>query len=417
MLIYVLSILFCSFYFILSRIGPSPDTPSYIRAGVNLLNGNIDILRTPVYPLFLIAIRNLIPEVFFLKTVIAIQLIVFLFSIYAFYYISRFLISNSKIAFIVTILYACLPSFSSLSLFILTESFAVSGTIFYLYCIIKSYHSTSLKNFFISNLLLLALIMLRPVFMYLLPISIFFWIYVLYIKRTKFYLLHLIGPIIILCITLFYANSFKKVYGIFTLSCVSQLNQYIILSEANLIASNTISVFKNEILQYQLVSLEKRNLYDEYYKMSAKYGLVQLDGLISNSIRINFKEYIKLTAQRIYRIDTNSIFFGGSYIYNDLVNILKSHLIMAIGNFVQLYFLLILYFATMLYFWLSKHKTPVFSILIWMLVSANVFAAVAGACMEWTRLIAPSTPLILLMVGQGINLFTIRLKSNELILK
>ncbi|MBQ9596862.1 MAG: hypothetical protein IJR34_01235, partial [Bacteroidales bacterium] len=70
-------------------------------------------------------------------------------------------------------------------------------------------------------------------------------------------------------------------------------------------------------------------------------------------------------------------------------------------------YLFLLVYIMMLVAWMIRKKTIAWvSITLWVLCVSNIIVAVVGANDEYNRLILPSMPFVLLMLGQVISPIT-----------
>lgn len=146
------------------------DSGGYLDAWEVFLEGRIDWGRTPVYPFFLGVLQACVGKSLLYWVVVSVQSIIFLFSVPCFYRLAKIFTGKNNITFWFTVFYSLVPGISSWNNAILTESLAISGTIFLFYFAINGWmkvQASSLLGFTIS---LCLLCMLRPSFLYLLPI-------------------------------------------------------------------------------------------------------------------------------------------------------------------------------------------------------------------------------------------------------
>ena len=148
------------------RIGTSPDTASYYRAGARLFEGEIDFIRTPVMPAVCHTARLLLGE----WNPYGIS--VFLFAVFLVSAIYFYKTTTYIMRLISTALYACNPAVISWCIEdIGTESLALSGVVFLCFLTCKSIYTkpTPTLSFLTCGLMFL-LIMLRPFFICFVPV-------------------------------------------------------------------------------------------------------------------------------------------------------------------------------------------------------------------------------------------------------
>lgn len=208
------------------RITSSLDSGTYIAAFDPLFNsGNIDYLRTPLYPLFLhlciwCAGANA------MVIVATLQLAALLLSVATLHRTITSLTNNRLAIFAGTALYAWNFDCITWATVIAPESFAISLTVLFarqLVAIVQGKGATS--HFYKLAVTLSAMVMLRPFFVCLSPLPIIAVIIHLRRHRNAKALLHTLLPCA-LCAALLtgYCLEFKRQHGIFAFSYVSSLN-------------------------------------------------------------------------------------------------------------------------------------------------------------------------------------------------
>lgn len=77
------------------------------------------------------------------------------------------LLKSDRVAYWLTFVYGVIPIVPSWTPIILTESLAISGSVFYLYFTISAVKTGGTKKAWLSALRMLLLVMLRPSFIYI----------------------------------------------------------------------------------------------------------------------------------------------------------------------------------------------------------------------------------------------------------
>mgnify|MGYP004449052635 CR=1 FL=1 len=223
------------------------DTQSYISAWeASISHLKIDILRTPIYPLFIGLCKIFGGD--FWKVVVLLQNVIFLFSVFYFKKITSLFIESKNVVFIITILYIITPGICHWTNCILTDALAISGTVFLFYNILYFITTNKWSYIVYSTLWLLFLVFLRPSFIYLLFICLLAWIYMLK-KDKKKAIYGISGVLIVISLYCGYCFKFKEYYGIFATSSVGTLNQTYIALQYDLLQPEFTDVleFKNDI--------------------------------------------------------------------------------------------------------------------------------------------------------------------------
>ncbi len=399
-LIYSLSLLFNGWFF--GTVLMAPDSYSYISAIDTLLNGEPDVLRTPVYPLLLGMMRMIFP-VSFVNIAVIFQYAVFFLSIFYFHKICVFFFRSPVFSFFTTLLYACHPYVALWSSYILTESLASSGLVFWLWFLIDYYQKRKYGALSGSLVVTFLLIFHRPSFLYLIPFLLIFWGYQMYKEKCSVRSwTGLLGTVLcVLCMAV-YSSWFSGVYGVRMMSEVSVINEYNILRERDLLELDGVSdAFRNDMANFDAVA--EKDYFKEYFYLSATYGLSEMKRVTSQSLKMNYPEYLTKTEKQIsviaktpllihcHEIDTN-------YFPYRIVKILSFKVKFGF-LYVVLWLSLLVYIVKMV----TTKKLPCVSLFVWGLVWANYVVILLGAQAEWARLMMPSYPLIFLLTAQLIS--------------
>ncbi|MCH5175552.1 MAG: hypothetical protein J1F40_06670 [Prevotellaceae bacterium] len=391
-----------------------PMSPTFINAWNNIIDGKIDVLRTPVYPCFLGIMKTLFGESDFRFATICVQHGIFLVSVYFYYKIAQHLIYSKRIVFIVSFFYATFSLFTTWNNFILTESLAISGIVILTY-IITCMRQVSVYVFVISyTSVLFLLIFLRPALVYLLPIFILTWLYLLYSKKgRKIAFYGICGTLIVIIALLSYMKAFEKEYGIFASSRVSVVNQLCIARQYGLLDPDVIqdSTFKSQIIKSYQQNGERcedlfKDVYPEVKNWIKKYDLTILNNAISNSINNNLKAWIVASGGRFMKSLYYPLFGVWIGYNNTYLNMVLSIFSLDIKLNLKLLYMFLFIYVIVLVFWIVKnHCFPWLSSLLYLACIGNIVVSVIGAQDEWDRLMLPSMPLFLLLLGQFFTMF------------
>lgn len=218
------------------------DTGSYFTAATNLVNGKIDLLRTPVYPLLLRTLEH-IDKKHATTICVFIQIAVFYISIFFFFKLLEMFTSNGVMQAAGTIIYGCMSSVITYNFYVLTESFAISGTVFFCYLIVRYVKKDKPLSLTGAIILTLILAMLRPsmVFLYVV-VAVAIIPLIVRMFRKKSFKLKLV-PIfaLILCVAALigYMVKNKKDNNYFGLSYVSDMNRFYDVVQADIWRDNS----------------------------------------------------------------------------------------------------------------------------------------------------------------------------------
>lgn len=349
------------------------DSESYINAWQDSLSqGHIDFTRTPTYPLILGALK-VIAGPHLSQLCIVLQYIVFLISVWVFRKITLQIFQSSTIGRWLTLIYALLPLTCNWASSILTESFAISGSVFLFYHLLKFFHTPSWQHVLYGTLWLTILIFLRPAFLYLLPVCLIAW--VMYWRRSpKLSMYGLLGVLAVSLLEYGYCSKYEERFGIFAPSNVSTVNfTYLAFRDGLMKPEYTDNAaFRTFIEQYDN---SEPILYCPFPTIE-EYGLTTVAHAIQTSQQDQTAQWIR---KAIGRFGEAAQFFHHS--------------------FVILYIFLILFTFTLLRRTLIHRQFYPIPTLLLIATLGNLFTAIIGAQGEWLRLITPSFPLLILMTG------------------
>ena len=191
------------------------DSSFYINAGENIWNGQLDCLRTPVYPLLCKTFTLLFGSDEMAIALTILQSLVYLLSLISLQRLASRAINNNTLRFIILLFYVCCiaPGWCNE---ISTESLSISGTIFLtdiLFCFLDK---PTFKRNILLHILLLLLLFLRPTFiLFVVLLPLFFLLQIRRSNIRKRFLIAIIGTF--LCLLCFggYAHLYKNNFGIY----------------------------------------------------------------------------------------------------------------------------------------------------------------------------------------------------------
>ena len=389
--IYILSIVNCVLMTYIFRVDISFDTYTYIDAWSSLLDGHIDKWRTPVYPIFL-GLMKAICGNHYLYYVVGIQHLVYILSIKYFYLLLQNVITNEKISFPLTLFYALYPCVATYNCCIMTETFAVAGSIFLLYSIFKLYITRNYHFGLYVFFWLFFLIFLRPAVVYLLPVIMVGWCIVA-IKRKSIgdtsVLCGITGSVVVSIFLIVYMFMFKSNYGVFTPSGIGLINQYTVAKAANVIDLNTTG--------------EELGFYQEAEKYINLMGMEAFSDSLNQSISRNKGRYISRLFLNVRKAAEDNLFepswpTGRIGVVSNIMGI-KLKII---------YFIFLIY-AIILLRWMDRQKEiAFFSCLLFMIGVSNFILIIMGSPGEFGRLSLPAIPTYLIMIGQLLNMIRVK---------
>ncbi|MBO4459086.1 MAG: glycosyltransferase family 39 protein [Clostridiales bacterium] len=220
------------------------DTSSYFEAAGRIMEGRVDLLRTPVYPLFLHFCENIGGENVN-QVAVAFQIIVFYISIWFFYMLLKEFTSNHVMLTTGTILYGCMTAYINFNFMMLTESFSVSALIVFCYFLVKFIKTGKFWCLTTCFIMSFFMTMLRPgaVYLYVVDVLAVIPTVIKVIKEKNIRQKKFIAPtvsLIVCVIALFgYMSMNKDDNNYFGLSYVSEMNKFYDVVQADIYHDNS----------------------------------------------------------------------------------------------------------------------------------------------------------------------------------
>lgn len=398
--IYIIAIIVSLLSILFIGVNETNDTKSYIDAWVNISNGKLDIFRTPLYPIYLGIMKAIGGTNYFGILSVIGQYVIFMISIGVFYHICLRFINSSNITFYIILFYSIYPGVLHWCNNLQTETLAVSGMVFLLYCIMRLYNNFNILWTVITTLQLVLLLMLRPAFVYLLPVLAFSWIYLFFKREKKHQAIGgFISTIVATVVLLLYMTAFRQSYGVFATSNVSTINRLYIARQYGLLNPSVIKdsslrsdIEKNIIIHGECCEEEYIWKEVDYYIENYDTKILQ-DALNSSALShpiTNISKVIGRVYQASYLSTLSS--YGDGYIgtITDIIG-LRTNIV---------YIFLLLYGIFVIKWCIKNHQIPWFSFVYYMLGISNLIVVLIGAQAEWMRLLLPSIPIYLLLFAQ-----------------
>ena len=288
------------------------DSYNYVSLTINsLLTEGVDKLRVPLYPIIIDICRQLTTNYKILICIL--QIILFYISSIFMYLIMKKINKNKIFNLLIVLIYSCAPYVLVYNQAILTESFSLSLITIWIYQTLKVLETNSNKRFLAISIEAFILIMLKPVFLYLLVILIAYPI-ILKIKKMEFKRKILIAFIPIV-LTLMYALAFYNKYEIFTISATS-INQKFIIS----IQRKYYEYDPNNEISKIIIDNKERNEWEILSEVYASnYSLKQINEYNHLVFKNNANKVPHDTLDLMYKISDQK-YLGDYYTIKDKYN-------------------------------------------------------------------------------------------------
>ena len=200
------------------------DSVSYF-APINILNGNIDAYRTPLYIYILQFFKILSGKNFstFFRYFLIFQQTVSFLCIIPFYFISTSIVKNRYLAIITTLFYGCWHLILIHNFIINPESLCIAGSTLILFMFVKYFEKPSKYTAVAIGLFSFILIMLKPTYLILLCVVLVFLVirFILFRQERKILYWGLLGWFVAVAGVLGYCEMNNRYNGGFFLSRVT----------------------------------------------------------------------------------------------------------------------------------------------------------------------------------------------------
>lgn len=389
-----------------------PDTESYLQAGEKLFNGNLDVLRTPVYPVICHIVDMLTPSSFYV-TITIIQAFVFFVSVFCFYRISTSLIGRRSVAFWCSFFYALWPGFNTWVFLAITESLSCSFVVIYFYYLVVGTKRPSFGNAFMQVVMLLLVLFIRPSFIYVVPITLLYWLYLFVRERNVKVAVNFLGVLLCLFAYLSYCYEFKKQFGVFATSSVSTVNVGMRLVGNTQLLERT--AVKNVEMQKYISDIDTCQKAFQINHLSNhfidRYGLDNYSKIISETVKKHKKEIARIYIEGLLPAIKSPVF---TYEWlRPYDNTIKARLyrvtttLILIPNITcgMLALLLVLCVLFLLKRMLCERRVFVLSLFTWAMAFGGVSVAIIGADADYGRLCLPAIPFATLLAFKMFDAF------------
>lgn len=394
----------------------TPDSASYIEYPWNdFFDLNITTGRTPIYPAFLAILRIILGESSYLSAVPVFQAGISMASLF---YMRKALLlvgCNNRVANIVTTFYGANPGIIVWDNYVLTESLALSLTIFFIYQILKFINHPALNTGVATTVLTLFMIFERPTFLLFGGLLFAFWIIRMLKSKDastrKLFLRLSITSICSFLLVLSYASSFKNNFGYLSLSNV--------LPRQNLYSAIERGYYRDSDNQEFVIAIDvavdkSDNLWNAMMDVLDTFGPIESNKFALNVLFENPLRYAKDTLYHM--VYDGQYSFGGGNIYTSLHSLSRHEnmlfaLICAICNALDLKIVWLYVFLLMEMIWLILSIYRGQERLIWIHLGLAVFmlaipvSTYIATCAEYDRTMIHVVPFVYISVAISLNLF------------
>lgn len=376
----------------------------------SVFKGQVSALRTPVYPYVIKLIGKIAGQENAMENVAIFQKLLFVITLILFYFCLKKITKSSIITSVLTIVFGICPFIILWNIMILTEAVSIFESVLLSFITISYLQKPRKSTAILTGIIILAMIMTRPSFLYLLPIYILFWILRwLFNIKEKEVISGLVSCGICIVVLLGYCGLMKAQHGEFSITAVSYINNTV-----TVINSNSYKNADNKEMVAMVDEIKgdtegEAIAWKAYNALREKYSVEELKKFASSAMK-NDKNYISFLIKKTLNLGTYSI-GTSAYIPDDVMidnqraNIVYAHvgnLIMPI-NFGIVYVISLIAIIYLIYDMFKNAKINWYIAFFTVLIIANIFTLIVGAPFESQRLFASSIVQVVLLVGYLIS--------------
>ncbi len=358
--------------------------------------------RTPLYPLFIQFFILICGEIWKNFTCIAQIIISFLATIY-FYKTLRMVVKWEKLIAIITFLYGVSVAVMGWDTIILTESLALSTTVWFCYLMFSYLKTKQLKYGIFATILIFLMTFLRPSFIGFVAIVFAFFLVKMILEkehRKKDRVCFLVSTITLILV-LGYATAFYQQYDIFSITKASVRQDLHVCIHQGFYKNSKDEQFIKDV-EDSIKRAEQQGIlpWNATMEILEQYGNKKVQELVKISKKESRKEYIKYV---VNLVNTEAEEYFDSYhsLCIDKVPNMKYNLIKTFTflKFSTVYLILIIEAFISAYKWIKYRKPDWIHLGLFGFIVAMLFTSFAGTNAEFMRTAICVVPFSYLALG------------------
>ena len=395
----------------------SYDTAGYLNYHANILKGETEALRTPVYPYF-IKLIGLFGQQNLIDHIVTAQIVISFLSIILFYKIVQAFYKNRRVIFAASLLYGTMLPVINFDKLVLTESFAVIFGLLFIYMMVNYLQKPAHIKAWVITLFTFIAVMLRPSFIYLPVLITLFWLLRLMISKRdrKICLSGLAASVVVVLLIAGYSNLNEKNNGFNGISVVSNHNEMAVIAEAGIYMNGNDPEISESVKDNLILQQKGPGNAVGPIDINARFGPDRVHKFIVNCIKNQPLAYAWHIASRLNDLQTTNIF-------TDYATHKLGFLAFRIENieylafcvtFNFLYFLIVFDLIVIISTRIRRKLTPWFKIVLWLLIVFQIAVAIMGGYNEYQRLILPAMPALIILLFSYIDWICFATNINKL---
>lgn len=401
------------------------DSATYTDFTENLLLGEVNVFRTPVYPWFiklmrLLCIADLETATAFNCIVIG-QGVVSFIGVILMYLIGKKMFKNRFVTYTLTIVYGISPAVMSWDLNVLTESLSIFATVLSIYlimCVIE--HPTYLRAALLG-LFVIVMIMLRPTFVYMFAIIGAFFLAKLILSKQsrKQALCGIVALAISGALMLGYCGLNKRDNDCASVSSVgTTINQMYMLIENDIYKNSNYPEITAYIQTGLDVAGEINYVTDIIEPMNEQFSNSELSAYVKDCISKYKGVFMRYTANKFVQTLTSDVAIQYASIpeENEMFACVDNALMMLLFplNYAACYAIVAAAVLLAIYEFIKNRVVLWQPIGLAALIFTHMFVSVYASMAEYERLATMIIPSVYLLAFWFVDLLAANVKKSEL---
>ena len=361
--------------------------------------------RVPIYPIIIKVFKLICGDVLWGNFLCIAQIIVCFISIIYLYKTLKLLINWEFLSIIVTFLYGVNLAIIGWNNAILTESLALSTTVFFCYFIISYIKKSNLKYGILSAILIFLMTFLRPSFIgYMSVLFAFFFVKMILDKEhRKNDLKCILVSLVTIVITLGYAIVFYNQHEIFSITKVSVRQDLYICIDQGFYKNSGDEQFIKDVESEKLKN--NNEMWDTTIGVLEKYGNKKTQELVKKSKSASIPQYIAYILKTVNR---ESVYGFTSY-YTPVIedettnlglNIIQSFSFLKIST---VYYIILIEGVLAIYRWIKYKKPNWINLGLFGFNALILVTTFIGTNSEWMRTAICVLPFSYIAIGTLIS--------------
>ena len=378
------------------------DTPYYFLAGEYLWHGQLDCLRTPVYPLLLQSFKVCFGNVGIVAIVI-LQSIVYLFSVASLRNIACSVIKSPFVWQLVSVMYVvCVaPGWCNE---LLTESLSISGFVILTDWVFRYINQPSWRRSVAIAIMTALLVFLRPTFIFLFAVLPLVWI-VLWIRNNRRSIQLASFVLTLLCVLSYlgYCKAYEKEFGVFSSTMSFVCNDVYNLKDSSCWDLERVG---DPLARQALMEVDEHweGHYGAVYKLvCANPGILKHMADGCNEMKRCAGQTFALHQLRLTVASFDKRFNASVDTHSPLSAVLFSTSLFLAPPLSLFYGLVVVSCIALVVYCIRKRTVPLYGFVLILSVAAQCLGIILYASGDHQRLLLPVYPAFLLLAGVALE--------------